>query len=425
MTVEQTPTQRLYAVVEQGLCVGCGLCQSVAGEQHVSVMKTLNGYEQPVVVGELDHQTVDKILDVCPGTHVEGLPKDKVEENTKIDNVWGPWRRLVLSWASDPKVRFEGSTAGVLTALAGYLLKSRQVDFILHTRSSAVEPSFGEATLSFNHAQVLEAAGSRYGPSATLINISSVLDRNQPFAFIGKPCDIAALRNFSRHDSRVEKLVKYYLTPVCGGIMQPLSTIDFIKRNGMEPEKVTHFRYRGRGCPGPTRIESNEVVKEVHYLDFWGEDATQWALPFRCKICPDEIGEAADIAAADTWFGGSPTRQGSLADPGENAFIARTMAGQELLEAAAAAGVLSLGQDVTPDEMSGYQPHQMRKKYAAWSRFQGIGDEGRIVPHVERLRIQELAEDLTDSRNEYQRNGTRQRIIDGKVQEPTPKPWKL
>ena len=75
MTVEQTPTQRLYAVVEQGLCVGCGLCQSVAGEQHVSVMKTLNGYEQPVVVGELDHQTVDKILDVCPGTHVEGLPK--------------------------------------------------------------------------------------------------------------------------------------------------------------------------------------------------------------------------------------------------------------------------------------------------------------------------------------------------------------
>ena len=51
MSKEPTPAERLYAIVEQGLCIGCGLCQSVAGKERVRVTKTLNGYLQPVVEG--------------------------------------------------------------------------------------------------------------------------------------------------------------------------------------------------------------------------------------------------------------------------------------------------------------------------------------------------------------------------------------
>ena len=40
MSEQQTPTERLYAIVEQGLCIGCGLCQSVAGKDRVRVCKT-------------------------------------------------------------------------------------------------------------------------------------------------------------------------------------------------------------------------------------------------------------------------------------------------------------------------------------------------------------------------------------------------
>ena len=42
-------------------------------------------------------------------------------------------------------------------------------------------------------------------------------------------------------------------------------------------------------------------------------------MPFRCKICPDAIGESADVAALDTWPGGSPKGE----DEGFNAVIAR------------------------------------------------------------------------------------------------------
>jgi coenzyme F420 hydrogenase subunit beta len=331
---------------------------------------------------------------------------------------------MVRAWAGDPEVRFEGSTGGVLTALGVYLLESKRVDFILQVKTSTTEPSFGEPTLSFTGVDVFEAAGSRYGPAAPLLDIGEALQRNRPFAFIAKPCDISALRNYARQDARVDELVKYCLVMVCGGYGTPRGTREFYKRVGIDPDQVTALRYRGRGCPGPTRVETANGVQEFHYLDYWGEDETTWSLPFRCKICPDGIGEAADIAAADTWIGGSPNRVDSVDDAGTNVLIARTRAGEELIAAAAADGALTLESDTVPDTVSVYQPHQVNKKYAAWARHQGLADAGRIVPQTKRLRIEELARELPEASIRFQRDGTRQRVEIGKASEPTPEIWK-
>ena len=135
-----SPTDRLYAIVEQGLCIGCGLCQSVAGPDVVRVVPAASGYQYPVVIGDLEHSVVDTIYDVCPGTRVDG-PTDESAVNSNADNVWGRWNRMVRAWASDPEVRFEGSTGGVLTALGQYLLRTRRVDFVLHVKPSSTEPS--------------------------------------------------------------------------------------------------------------------------------------------------------------------------------------------------------------------------------------------------------------------------------------------
>ena len=424
MSELQTPSERLYAIVEQGLCIGCGLCQSVAGKERVRVTKTLNGFLAPVVEGDLDHETVDRIYAVCPGTRVEGLPERLNEADTRQDNVWGPWRRMVRAWAADPEVRFEGSTGGVMTALGAYLLTSKRVDFILQVKTSNSEPTFGEPTLSFSEADVFEAAGSRYGPAAPLLDINVALDRNQPFAFFAKPCDVAALRNYAEQDERVDRLVKYCVVMVCGGYGTPRGTNEFFKRVGIDPESVTGLRYRGRGCPGPTRVDTATGSHEYHYIDYWGEDETTWTLPFRCKICPDAIGESADIAAADSWIGGGPNRIDSVDDPGTNVLVARTRAGEELIAAAAVDGVLTLEFDIPPDTLSVYQPHQVNKKYAAWSRHQGLRDADRLAPETARLRIEELAADLPAATSRFQREGTRQRVDSGKASEPTPQLWK-
>lgn len=414
------PTERLYAIVEQGLCIGCGLCQAAAPGA-IEVRKTASGYEEPVVVGDLDDATVDLVYDICPGTRIEGLPDRLVDADTVVDPVWGPFQRIVRSWAGDPDVRHIGSTGGALTALGQYLLASGRVDFILHVKASTTEPTFGEPTISFTEADVLEAAGSRWGPTAPLRTVTDALDHGRPFAFIAKPCDLAALRNHARHDGRVDELVRYWLTPVCGGFGEPAFTERFLADMGIERADLRDFRYRGHGCPGPTRAEAHDGrVVEKHYLDYWGEDDSQWGLPWRCKICPDGIGEAADIAASDTWPGGSPTREESETDLGVNAIIARTAAGAELLAAAAADGALVIERDITIDDMSEYQPHQVRKKYAAGLRHLALGELGRIEPRTERLRLAELAAEQPVEVRQRQIEGTKQRVSAGKASRPTP-----
>ncbi|NDH84623.1 MAG: coenzyme F420 hydrogenase, partial [Acidimicrobiia bacterium] len=143
-----SPTERLNAIVEQGLCIGCGLCEALA-PQSITVRKTTTGFEVPVVIGELHDTTVDLIYDVCPGTRIEGLPDRLVADDTVVDAVWGPVRRIVRAWAGNPDVRHIGSTGGVLTALAQFLVASGRVEFVLHVKASTTEPSFGEPTMSF------------------------------------------------------------------------------------------------------------------------------------------------------------------------------------------------------------------------------------------------------------------------------------
>ena len=128
MTV--TPTERLYRIAEEGLCIGCGICQSIAGPATIRVVKTTTGDQRPIVVGSLDDGLVDRIYDICPGTRIEGLPEVLIAPETAVDPVWGPYLRIVLGYAADPEVRHKAATGGVLSALAVYLLDSGRVEFI-------------------------------------------------------------------------------------------------------------------------------------------------------------------------------------------------------------------------------------------------------------------------------------------------------
>ncbi len=424
VTQTSSPAERLNRITEDAMCIGCGLCQSVAGPQTVQMQVVETGYERPVVTGELTHEMVDHLMDLCPGTRIEGLPECEIDETTKTDLVWGPYQSMSLAHASDPDVRHKGSTGGVLTALGMYLVDSGEVDFILHARASTTEPTFGERAVSPTAADVLAGAGSRYGPTAPLIDVLEQLDKDRPFAFVGKPCDIAALRNLARVDARVNTLVKYMLTPVCGGFMPPQGMARFLDQElGINPEQVTGFRYRGHGCPGLTRVETaGGMVHERRYTDFWGTDENMWVLPFRCKVCPDGIGEAADIAASDTWPGGSPDPATEDDDPGTNAVVVRTARGADLVDRAVAAGYLTVTTPVDPRYMDSVQPHQRNKKYAAGARHEGLRAEGKTTPMTNRLRLDALMRDLDSEQAAFQREGTRERVRIGKASEPTPRP---
>ncbi len=424
MTKKLSPEDRLLKIITDGLCIGCGLCEDITGKNVIQVVETEEHNLRPVLQRGLTHEAVDEIYRCCPGTRVLGVDPAGLEPGTKSDNVWGPWRRAVRCHAADPDARFEGATGGVLTALTLFLLESGQVDFVYHVKASRSEPTFGERHLSRSPEDVRAAAGSRYGPTAMLAGFCDALDLGKAFAFIGKPCDISAAKAFGETDPRVRELVRYWLTPVCGGFMPPEGMDEFLTERGFRREDLTALRYRGRGCPGPTSVSSSKRTEDYTYLDLWGDGKGGWHLPWRCKVCPDGIGELADLAASDTWIGGSPNAADSKTDPGTNAVVIRTCAGQELYEAAVKAGYVTEEWDVSPDMMSVYQTHQMQKKYYVWARHQGLADAGSLVPRAEWLRIEELAREMPQAFVDQQRAATRERVRAGRNREPRPVPFR-
>ena len=382
-----TQINNLENIVKNGLCIGCGLCQSITGKDYIKISMSSKGRLEPKEIKKISSKTFNKILNVCPGVIVEGLPKELVDKNTKYDLLWGYYLSLFYAWSTDKKIRYESSTGGLLNGLSLYLLDTNKVNFILHTATNPEKPLRSVSRFSYNKDDLLNANScSRYGPASPLDKFHEALDLNQPFAFVGKPCDISAIRQLSKTDERVNKLCKYLLTLVCGGSTEFTKSQDFIESFKVKEDELTIFRYRGFGNPGKMYIKTKDGKEhDREYNSFWGEEST-WRVHFRCKICPDAIGESSDIAALDTWRGGSPKGE----DEGFNAAIVRTKKGLDLLNDAIKAGYIKKGEELKIEDINDFQPHQVNKKKAVYARHKGMRQKNISTVNTNGLRIREL-----------------------------------
>jgi len=404
---------KLEEIVENGLCIGCGLCRSIAGRDQIDLVMTPQGRERPLARRPLERAALERINAVCPGTRIGGT--DTASCNTAMhDTVWGPAERLSIGHASDPLVRFRGSTGGVLTALGQFLLSSGRVKFVLHVGASRSAPMRSERRLSFDAAAVLDGAGSRYGPVAVLMDFGEILERAEPFALIAKPCDVTAVRNLGRIDARVDRYMRYALTLVCGGASDLRKSEEVLQHFRIQESELALFRYRGYGNPGLTRVETKDGrAFELTYQQLW-EDESKWMIQPRCRICPDAIGLEADIAASDVWPGGSPTGE----DAGFNGIIVRTARGLELYEAALAAGALTIDHTATYADFDRFQPHQVRKRRAVWARLKALRVTGKPTPQVTNLGLEDCARQNTLRENLAEYRGARDRAGESSLTEP-------
>jgi len=196
------------------------------------------------------------------------------------------------------------------------------------------------------------------------------------------------------------------LAMVCGGQSRLSKSRLLLEELGVDESEVSVFRYRGHGNPGPTRVEtSGGDVFEIGYLQMWEDEGT-WDVETRCKICPDALGEASDVAVADVWPGGAPTGE----DEGFSGIIVRSDYGESLVERAHGDGWLVLGETISPREFDDLQPHQVRKKVALAARYEGMADAGVAPLTTHGLRVAELGDRLGPAESAAQRTGAATRM---------------
>ena len=268
-------------------------------------------------------------------------------------------------------------------------------------------------SFSTTAAEVISSSISRYGPTSPLVDFEQALNRNQPFALIAKPCDLNAIAALAKLDERVDRLCRYRLCMVCGGQSRLRKSWGLIAEHGLDEQEISVFRYRGYGNPGNLRIETRDGHAYEHsYMSFW-EDESNWDVETRCKFCPDALGEAADVAAADYWPGGNPVGE----DAGFNFVVSHSQAGEALLNDAAHSGDLVLGETLSIEQINHAQPHQVRKKHNMLARLEAMNQSGLCAVDAPGYRLEQLDQALSPQMRERQQKGVQQRIKQGRIRE--------
>lgn len=380
MSPTQSPT--VARVLAGELCTGCGLCVGVASGA-LKMETRPPGYSRPYQLASVDEVVERKIAAACPGAIVAPW-RDAPQRHP----FWGPSYRVLTGHATDPSVRHAGSSGGMLTALAIHALETGMVDGVLHVVADPARPTRNIMQWSDSAAGVVAGAGSRYAASSPLAEIDRLLDRGRRFVFVGKPCDVSALRQLARIDPRVDTLAPIKLAFFCAGIPSHDGADRIVRQMELDPAEVTAFRYRGNGWPGLTRAESRDGrFGEMRYADSWGGQLSK-EVQFRCKICPDAVGGVADIAAADAWYGDDGGYPEFDERDGRSLVITRTAVGEKLLDSALARGVVAV-EPLPVDDIDRMQPAQARRKRVVAARLAACATTLQPRPVVAGLDVAE------------------------------------
>ncbi|MCT2398410.1 Coenzyme F420 hydrogenase/dehydrogenase, beta subunit C-terminal domain [Novosphingobium sp. HK4-1] len=369
-------------------------------------METVSpGYSRPRLVAPLQQDAEARIATACPGAVVAPW-----SDAPARDSYWGPSFQVLAGHATDPDVRFSGSSGGALSALLIQALSSGLVERVLHVAPDPDYPTRSRLQYSTSAQEVIANAGSRYTASSPLQEIDRILGEDVRTAFVGKPCDVSALRQLATVDARVAERIPIALSFFCGGMPSHAGADRIVREMGLDPAKLARFRYRGNGWPGVARAETVDgQVAEMSYADSWGAHLSK-EVQFRCKICPDAVGGVADIACADAWYGDADGYPSFEEQEGRSLIVTRTDKGEALFRSAVEAGALTAS-PIPVRDIDLMQPAQARRKRLVVARTMSCRLAGHAVPKMNGLDVKKAAGDA--SLGEQSRNffGMLRRIL--------------
>ncbi|MFO0829765.1 MAG: Coenzyme F420 hydrogenase/dehydrogenase, beta subunit C-terminal domain [Phycisphaerales bacterium] len=368
------PVLNVVDVAERQMCCGCGVCAYLEPER-IEMVDTLDYGRRPTLRGSAadplgDERAGDAML-ACPGVGLaHSSPSAPEGASAALMPGWGPVLRLWEGHASDPELRWAGSSGGAASALALYCIEREGMHGALHVRARDDVPYLNRTVLSRSREEILAATGSRYAPASPCDGLAMVESAPSPCVMIGKPCDVAAARLASERRPALKEKIGALIAFFCAGTPSTKGTLEMFKAMGIaDPTGIASVRYRGNGWPGNAtvvvRTPTGTETRSLTYAQSWG-DVLQKYRQWRCFVCADHTGEFADIAVGDPWY-----RTIEPGEAGTSLILARTARGKELVEGAIAAGYL-VARVVEERILPASQPNLLAGRGAVWGRIAAL-----------------------------------------------------
>lgn len=342
----------LEEIVTRGQCMGCGLCaasiRNVAPQTRVTMLLDPDlGHYRPVVSGwKAGDQTGSYI---CPGNAMD-MPvlSRQVYGREPDDPVTGIWKDVRAVASTDPTDRDRAASGGAVPAILRHLFESGEIDcaYCLITHPGERD---GYGALITHPDELRLAHGSMYHPADFGRNLARLLEGNERFAIVGLPCQIAGMQMIFDRDPGIRARCALTIAIFCGGINRFEGIAYYLEAFDIQANAIKAIRYREGEWPGAmaVELEDGEIrnIPRIHgnsrwkILRYMAAFQGPWMLK-RCRICPDQIGDFADISVGDPHLPRFRAMARMEAGQGYSAMLTRTERGEQIVAAALAASRL-------------------------------------------------------------------------------------
>jgi len=364
-------------VVRWRLCMGCGVCVGRCPSGNIQLVDFPEEGLRAVVDKD-SCEECGKCIEVCPGI---GMSHGQFADDTiaELRDAWGPVLEIWQGYASDPDIRYKGSSGGAASALALFCLEEGLAESVFHVGEDPQKPLANKALISKNRDDLLACSGSRYSPAGLCEEVELLREQSGSCVVIGKPCDVVAIKKLREVDAEIDSKTRLTISIFCAGTPSMSGTYGILEAFNVKPGDVAGIRYRGCGWPGQTTVTvkgDTGRTEQMAYSQAWGDILSKHG-QFRCRMCPDSTGEFADISCGDPWY--LPMNDSEL---GRSLVLVRTEKGREVLHKAMKSGYLEL-QEVGPEVVGASQRALLNRRRHLWGRFFAMKMFGIPVPVLE------------------------------------------
>lgn len=310
-------------VVCHALCTACGACAGICSRQAISLRENAGGF----LVATVDTErciNCGQCLNYCPS----------IATNQRIENLHMALHGTALAGfighAQEKRIRFEGQSGGIVTALLLYLLENRKIDGAI-TNQFDGQSQRSKAVYVDTKYGLLDSCGSYYTQSAVVKETLEHTDKRLAAVVLG--CQSRAIKLL---ELQGRKTPEYLIGLICAGQNSGHMIDDLIKQTHCpytETPKKFRFRYSHPAYgawPGNILLVTD---KQRYILNKSCRHAIKPLYEaYRCILCYDQMCVGADLVCGDPW--------GISGDhsTGETVVIVRTEKGLSLLKDAEAAG---------------------------------------------------------------------------------------
>ena len=355
-------------VVQNQMCVGCGVCAGVCPLGFLRMEFNSYGEYQPVPT-KTGCLKCGLCLKLCPFAP-ENVPNEdalgaqlfSTYPGIRHSSAIGYYLACYVGHVAEPELRWSRSSGGLASWLLASLLQRGVVDAIWCViQTSDKEKRFTYARLT-DPAQVWQASKSAYYPVEVSSLLGELQNANEKVAVIGLPCFIKGLRKAMMYIPHLQRRILIIAGLVCGQCKSKYFCDYLIRRAGLsESEVITvSFREKLQNQPSHNFAFAAQTSSNKKLLAWSQGYGYAWTHDYfkinACNYCDDLFAELADVSFMDAWLS-----EYSNHPEGTSIIVIRNPYVQHVFERGVQAGELCL-KSIDPERVVASQKEGLHSK---------------------------------------------------------------